>query len=44
MNKEIVELITGCVKNYKDLKHTETDWRDPVIGFADANDELFPKL
>lgn len=44
MNKEIVELIMEYVKNYKELKHTETDWRDPVIGFADAKDELFPKL
>lgn len=44
MNKEIVALITEYVKNYKELKHTETDWRDPVIGFADAKDELFPKL
>ncbi|SHJ38541.1 epoxyqueuosine reductase [Lutispora thermophila] len=44
MNKEIIDLINEYVKNYKDLKHTETDWRDPVIGFADANDILFYKL
>ena len=43
-NQEIVELITEYVKNYKEAKHTETEWRDPIIGFADANDELFPKL
>ncbi|MDP4127775.1 MAG: epoxyqueuosine reductase, partial [Bacillota bacterium] len=44
MNREIAELITEYVKNYKELKHCETDWRDPIIGFADAKDELFPKL
>ena len=44
MNKEIVELITEYVKNYKESKHVETDWRDPIIGFADAEDELFLKL
>lgn len=44
MNQEIVEFITDYVKNYKELKHTETQWLDPIIGFADANDELFPKL
>ena len=44
MNEEIVQLITEYVRNYKELKHTETDWRDPVVGFANAKDELFPKL
>lgn len=44
MNKLFADLITEYVKNYKKLKHTETDWRRPVIGFADARDILFPKL
>ena len=44
MNDEFVQLITEYVKHYKALKHTETDWRAPVVGFADAKDELFPKL
>ncbi|KLU62706.1 epoxyqueuosine reductase [Peptococcaceae bacterium CEB3] len=44
MNKEIVDSITQYVKNYQELKQIETDWRDPVIGFAAAKDELFPKL
>ena len=44
MNKKITNLITVYVNNYKELKHTETDWREPVIGFADAGDQLFPKL
>jgi len=43
-NKEIIDLIVEYVKNYKDLKHTRTSWGDPIIGFADANDELFIKL
>lgn len=44
MNNEIVELIVGYVRNYKASKKTETSWRDPIIGFADAKDELFLKL
>lgn len=44
MNREICELITAYVGSYQDLKQTETGWRDPLIGFADAADELFPKL
>jgi len=44
VNKEIVELITEYVKNYKKLKNTEFDWGAPIIGFADSKDKLFPKL
>lgn len=44
MNKEIIDLITEYVKSYKALKNTETDWGVPIIGFADAKDELFTKL
>ncbi|MBC2723477.1 epoxyqueuosine reductase [Desulfosporosinus sp.] len=44
VNQEITDLITEYVRNYHDLKGTEFDWRYPVIGFADAQDLLFPKL
>ncbi len=44
MNKKIEDLIIEYVKNYKTLKQTETDWREPVIGFADAGDQLFSRL
>ncbi|KNZ42753.1 epoxyqueuosine reductase [Acetobacterium bakii] len=44
MNKKLEDLITEYVKSYKALKHTETDWREPIIGFADAGDQLFSKL
>ena len=43
-NREIINLIMEYVMNYKELKHTQTQWREPIIGFADANDELFNKL
>lgn len=43
-NKVIIDLIVEYVKNYKELKHIRTSWGDPIIGFADANDELFIKL
>ncbi|WKY46168.1 epoxyqueuosine reductase [Eubacteriaceae bacterium ES2] len=44
MNKKMIEMITEYVKGYQGLKNTESEWRDPIIGFADAQDDLFPKL
>lgn len=44
MNREITGLITAYVRSYKNLKQTETGWRDPLVGFADAADPLFPEL
>jgi epoxyqueuosine reductase QueG len=44
MNKKIVGLITEYIKNYKELKPTVTNWREPIIGFADASDKLFFEL
>lgn len=43
-NAKFADLITNYVKNYQELKQTETNWREPVIGFADAGDPLFLKL
>lgn len=44
MNQEIMDWIRDYVKQYKELRQTETSWREPVIGFADAGDPLFPEL
>jgi len=43
-NQDVEGLIVNYVKNYPALKGTETSWREPVVGFADAHDPLFPKL
>lgn len=41
MNQEITDAIVEYVKNYPALKQTESNWREPIIGFADARDPLF---
>ena len=44
MNNKIMELIKDYLKNYKKNKGTESDWREPVIGFASADDPMFLEL
>ncbi|WP_195269518.1 epoxyqueuosine reductase [Eubacterium sp. 1001713B170207_170306_E7] len=44
MNEKIIRLITEYTKAYPGVRHTETAWREPVIGFADADDPLFAEL
>jgi epoxyqueuosine reductase QueG len=44
MNKQIIDLISEYVENYKKSQPVETSWREPVIGFADAEDPLFSEL
>lgn len=44
MNQKITALMTDYVRDYKALKQTETAWREPVIGFADAADPMFSRL
>lgn len=44
MNEKIIFWIRDYVNSYKKLKKTESDWREPIIGFASANDPLFYKL
>lgn len=44
MKAKIVQLIKNYVKEYKELNNTETSWREPLIGFADSNNELFYKF
>lgn len=44
MNDYINSLIKDYVKNYKQLKGTETDWREPIIGIANADNPMFLDL
>ena len=43
-NKEIVQSIKDYVQNYQEINKTESNWREPIIGFAKASDPLFLKL
>lgn len=40
----IEQKITDFVSTYQKLHHTETHWRSPVIGVADALDPLYREL
>ncbi len=44
MMKEVVAIIKDYVRNYKELKGTETDWREPTVGIADADNPMFLQL
>lgn len=44
MNNKIVELIRDYVNNRKKSKGTESDWGEPVVGFAGADDPMFLEL
>lgn len=44
MSVSIEALIKDYVKNYKHKKGTESDWREPVVGVADASDSMFQEL
>lgn len=44
MKKKIKNLIINYVKNYSERKEIETKWKEPIVKFADANDEMFIKL
>jgi len=44
MDEKIRKLIRKFVKNYKIRIKTETDWDEPLVAFADADDPLFEKL
>ena len=41
MNEYVDMLIRDYVKNYKELKGTESSWREPVVGVACADDPMF---
>jgi hypothetical protein len=44
MRGKIEHLIRGFVEGYQSLNQTQTDWDEPLAGFADADDPLFEKL
>ncbi|MCK8823628.1 epoxyqueuosine reductase [Fuchsiella alkaliacetigena] len=41
---EIKNLINQYVKEYSERKEIESKWREPIVKFANANDEMFIKL
>lgn len=44
MNEQIISMIHAFVESYPETHSTETTWRKPVIGFADARDPKFQML
>lgn len=44
MNWSIESVINEYVKNYKEQKGTETQWREPIIGVAGADNPMFLEL
>ncbi|MHC1721394.1 MAG: hypothetical protein AB9844_12110 [Clostridiaceae bacterium] len=44
MNKHITDMISDYVRNYKLDYDSKTEWENPVVGFASAEDPLFFKL
>lgn len=44
MRKKIEAYFRGFVSDYARMNETITNWESPIIGFADASDELFLKL
>ena len=41
---DVVSVIKEYVQNYKNMKGTETEWREPVIGIANASNDGFADL
>ena len=44
LKKKIKQLIIQYVKDYSKRKEIDTKWREPIVKFADANDDRFVKL
>jgi len=44
MKEKLENFVKNYVKSYSAAKHTSTDWEEPLIAFADANNSLFRKL
>jgi epoxyqueuosine reductase QueG len=42
--KRVVKEVVSFVKAYSKRKPTKTDWKQPLVGFASADDPLFPEL
>lgn len=44
MKKQIEDLIKEYVRKYPEEKSVKTRWKEPIVAFADAGDEMFKKL
>ncbi len=44
MNKFITSLIEQFVKDYHGMNYTKTQWKDPLVAYADVSDPLFLDL
>ena len=42
--EKIKQLITQYIKDYSERKEIKTKWREPIVKFCNANDEMFVKL
>lgn len=41
MKNQIESLIKQYVASYTEIKNVQTKWKEPIISYADANDEMF---
>ena len=44
MQEEIKDLSIGFIEEYKELNSIQTNWREPLVAFANAKDPLFQQL
>jgi epoxyqueuosine reductase QueG len=44
MEKEMIQLIESYVLQYSQMKSVNTDWKKPIVGFANAEDKAFEQL
>ncbi len=44
VKEKIKKFINHYVKEYSDRKEIKTKWREPIVKFSNANDEMFIKL
>ncbi|MGM0502586.1 MAG: epoxyqueuosine reductase, partial [Bacillota bacterium] len=44
MKEQIKKLIKQYVKQYSEKEEIETNWKTPIVKFANANDEMFAEL
>ncbi|WP_019230225.1 epoxyqueuosine reductase [Sedimentibacter sp. B4] len=43
MKNQVRQMVIDFVGEYKNKNHTLTEWKEPLVGFADAENELFNK-
>lgn len=44
MKVKLEEIISEYIKDYMKRDDVETRWKEPVLRYADANDEMFYEL